>query len=104
MTFEGKRCIIRDIQAERGVPAYLTTMGDQPEYDRDAVIKRLLAEQSQTNRLLDEVKMVIRSDKEFDGLSLVGGVKTIIRRYREEKDKNMKLERELSSMLFQKKR
>jgi len=79
-------------------------MGDQPEYDRDAVIKRLLAEQSQTNRLLDEVKMVIRSDKEFDGLSLVGGVKTIIRRYREEKDKNMKLERELSSMLFQKKR
>jgi len=79
-------------------------MGDQPEYDRDAVIKCLLAEQSQTNRLLDEVRMVIRSDKEFDGLSLVGGVKTIIRRYREEKDKNMNLEKELKSMLFQKKR
>ena len=79
-------------------------MANDPDIDRDAIIKRLIAEQSQTGQLIEQVKCAINSDPEFQGLSMVGGIKTIIRRYKEVQDKNMKLEKELTLMMQSKKR
>jgi len=71
----------------------------KPKYDRDEVITRLIAEQTQTSRILEECRIALASDQEFQGLSLPGGIKTIIRRYKEEQEKNLQLERELTQMM-----
>lgn len=66
--------------------------------DPEDVINRLIAEVAQDKRLLEDIRRVIHSDPEFDGLSLVGGVKTILRRYREEKEASDKLRKELNKI------
>lgn len=76
---------------------------NEPEYDRDEVISRLLAEQRQTSKLLNEIRRAIDSDAEFQGLSHVGGVKAILRRYQEEKEKVFNLEKELTTLIRKKK-
>ena len=73
----------------------------QPKSDLNEVIKRLRHELAFTRDRIAQVELVIRMDREFDGLSLIGGVKTILRRFHEEKDKNFELERELLKYVTQ---
>lgn len=70
--------------------------------DYEEVIERLLAEQRQTREVLNQIEMVYRTSPEFDGLSLVGGIKAIIKRYHEEQDKVRKLEKELTTLQHKK--
>lgn len=72
------------------------------QYDKDEVIDRLLKEQRKKNNILNDIEKVLNSDPEFQGLSLVGGVKTILRRYREEKEKNFQLNKELNQIVRKK--
>jgi len=75
------------------------TKRKDPEYDPEKVIARLISEQSRTGRILADIQQAIDSDKEFQGLTLAGGIRTIIRRYKEEQEKNLKLKKEISSLM-----
>jgi len=57
----------------------------------DDVIRRLMEENSQDKRTLQKIEQILSQDPEFYGLSIVGGVQAIYRRYLEEKAKNNKL-------------
>lgn len=72
---------------------------DPPIENPEGIIQRLISEQNHTRNLLDEIKKELSSDSEFAGLSLVGGIRSLIRRYREEKTKVEKLNKELDQML-----
>ena len=74
----------------------------QKPYDQEAVVARLIAEQAQTSRILGEIRKAISSDSEFVGLSLIGGIKTIVRRYQEERDKVVELNKELDRLVREK--
>lgn len=75
-------------------------MSKFPESDLQDVITRLRAEMAQKLSALHKITQIVNSDPEFSGLSLVGGVKAILRRYREVQEKNRKLEAELQRMTF----
>jgi hypothetical protein len=71
-------------------------MSLHPDSDQEEIIARLRAESAIDRDLLNQIRRVLSEDSEFEGLSLVGGVRAILRRYREEKERNFKLEKELS--------
>jgi hypothetical protein len=60
----------------------------EPEPDLNAVIDRLTKEVTQVRNVIREVEFILSSDPEFQGLPVVGGVRTILRRYKEEQAKN----------------
>ena len=66
--------------------------------DYDATIERLLAEQRQIQETLNQIKLAYSTVSEFEGLSLVGGIKAIIKRYLEEQNKVRMLEKELANL------
>ena len=63
--------------------------------DFETVLQRLRDELSQTRGTLSQIQQVLRSDAEFDGLTIIGGVKALQRRYYEEKEKVFQLEQAL---------
>lgn len=67
--------------------------------DYEEVLSRLRAELSQSQEVRKSVELILRSDAEFDGLSVVGGVRAILRRYHEEKDRCRELEQELKKFV-----
>lgn len=75
-------------------------MSKFPEPDLPDAITRLRAEMTQKLGALAKIEQVVNSDPEFSGLSLLGGVKAILRRYREVQEENRKLEAELMSLTF----
>ena len=82
-------------------------MSDEPsdskkkKYDADEVVDRMIAEQARTGNLLKEIQKVVNSTKEFEGMTILGGIKSILRRYREEQETVRKLNKELDDMLKQ---
>ena len=82
-------------------------MSDEPsdskkkKYDADEVVDRMIAEQARTGNLLKEIQKVVNSTKEFEGMTILGGIKSILRRYREEQENVRKLNKELDDMLKQ---
>ena len=76
--------------------------GDEtnPKGDKEqSIIDRLIAEQTHSAKIFDEIKLIMSLDQEFDGLSLVGGVKAILRRFHEEEEKVKKLKKEISDLI-----
>jgi len=67
--------------------------------DYDDIIQRLRAEAASNKELLRQIRRIIDSDPEFENLSLVGGVKTILRRYHEQLEENKSLNAELSLLM-----
>jgi hypothetical protein len=73
---------------------------DEEKKETDAqIIDRLINEQNQTREVLNQVRQELYNDSEFDGLSLIGGIKTLKRRYYEERAKVERLNKELDKML-----
>ena len=58
-------------------------MSDEPsdskkkKYDADEVVDRMIAEQARTGNLLKEIQKVVNSTKEFEGMTILGGIKSI---------------------------
>ena len=83
----------------------MTSLEDNEEEEKNSikdvheVIDRLIAEQNQTRKIINDAKRALYSDSEFDGLTLVGGIKSLLRRYREERNKVEKLNRELDQIV-----
>lgn len=75
----------------------------RPYENPDEIIQRLISEQTQTGNILKQIRREINSCPEFEGLSLIGGIKTIIRRYKEEQSKNIDLTKELNRLIKRKK-
>lgn len=71
-----------------------------PETNLQDVVTRLRAEMAQNLEALKKVARVVNSDPEFSGLSLIGGVKAILRRYHEVQEENRKLDAELKRLTF----
>ena len=67
--------------------------------DPDDTINRLIQEIAQDKRVLHDIQRVINSDPEFEGCSMIGGVKAMLRRYREERDAHKELDRQLMKIL-----
>ncbi len=70
-------------------------MSKHPETDLEEVIVRLRNELSRIIARENNIKRLISSDAEFDGLTVIGGITTILKRLHEEQDKNRELETEL---------
>ena len=68
-------------------------------YDPERVLERLLDELRQKDRLLTEVKEVLGYDERFRILSVLGGVKALMRTVKDQDDKIRSLEKELEQML-----
>ncbi len=49
------------------------------EYDKDEVIQRLINEQLQSRVVLDGATRALSQDSRFQDLSLIGGVKAVLR-------------------------
>jgi hypothetical protein len=56
-------------------------MSKQPEPDLNEVIERLRAELQHERDVIQQVKLALSSSREFDGLSVVGGVKAVLKKY-----------------------
>lgn len=69
------------------------------EYDRDRVNERLMAEIRQSHNLIDEARKALNQDNRFTNLTLVGGIKAVIRELHEKEEKVRKLEKELDRMV-----
>lgn len=65
-----------------------------PPSNKDEVIERLIAENTETNKLLEKLRVEIRLDGNFAGCSILGGLKAIIKALHDEKDENFNLKRE----------
>jgi hypothetical protein len=74
----------------------------KPAFDHEAVIARLINEQVQTKKIILQIEKTLRSDPEFDGLTALGGVKAILKRFHEEQDKARALEKELHRLQHKK--
>jgi hypothetical protein len=74
-------------------------MPQHPDADPNDVLARIRAELAQNIEIVRQIKLVLSSDPEFYGLSIVGGVKAVLKRYQEERDKNFELERELKKLI-----
>jgi len=77
---------------------------DEPTYDHEAVITRLLSEQAQTRKILDNIRRTLSSDPQFEGLSGDAGVKAVLKKLHEEQDKVVSLEQELTRIQHNKKK
>ena len=63
-----------------------------PPSDKEEVIQRLINENAQCNKLINELKLLLNVEiGDFDTHSLMGGIKALIKSYHEIKDKNYKL-------------
>lgn len=82
----------------RIIGTFCATLYNMEPSDPNEVITRLRSELRQSISMIDEVRLALTSDKEFDGLSFVGGVKAILKAYKEEKEKTFQLEKELRSL------
>ena len=69
------------------------------EIKYEEVLVRLRAELAQSKEVKSAVEVILRSDVEFDGLSVIGGVRAILRRYYEEREKCRDLEQELKKFV-----
>lgn len=69
-----------------------------PPSNKDEVIDRLINENTKANQLLEELRLQIRLDGEFEGCSLLGGLKAIINAYRKVKDENLTLKSEIQKL------
>lgn len=76
----------------------MTKHKDQPIIDHDKVIDTLINENKQQKGLLEEIRMTLNSQGEFDGLSIVGGVKALLKKYLETKEKAFVLEIKLKKL------
>ncbi len=74
---------------------YDRSMSNQPESDLNEVIARLRAELKQLRNREEHIIQVLSSDQEFHGLSVLGGIKAILKRLHEEQGKVRDLEDEL---------
>ena len=63
-----------------------------PTTKPEEVIQRLIDENSQHAKLMNEIRLMLCSEPEFDGMTMVGGVKALLKRFREVKDKVFELE------------
>jgi predicted RNase H-like nuclease (RuvC/YqgF family) len=67
--------------------------------DYEAILERLTNECRQLGTLLAEAKKELYMEKEFDGLTLPGGIRALKKRYYDERDKVEKLTKELNKMM-----
>jgi hypothetical protein len=65
---------------------------DHPKISSEEVIQRLICENNQHANLMNEIRLMLCSEPEFDGMTMVGGVKSLLKRFREIKDKSFELE------------
>lgn len=72
------------------------------KYNTEEVIDRLILEQAKSNELIEAATVALYSTGEFTGLSLVGGIKHVLKLLHEEREKNLQLEKELRTYLFKK--
>ena len=63
-----------------------------PKLKPEEVIQRLIDENNQHANLMNEIRLMLCSEPEFDGMTMVGGVKALLKRFREVKDKVFELE------------
>ena len=63
-----------------------------PTTKPEEVIQRLIDENTQHAKLMNEIRLMLSSEPEFDGLTMLGGVKALLKRFRETKDKVFDLE------------
>ena len=66
-----------------------------PPSNKDEVIERLIAENTQQNELLERLRVEIRLERSFEGCSLLGGLKAIIKDYHKKQDEVTLLKREV---------
>lgn len=53
--------------------------------DLDAVVDRLREENSQDRKIISEIQILLRSEPELDGLSVLGGIKALLKLYKAQK-------------------
>lgn len=63
-----------------------------PTTKPEEVIQRLIDENTQHAKLMNEIRLMLSSEPELDGMTMVGGVKALLKRFREIKDKVFVLE------------
>lgn len=64
----------------------------------EEVIQTLRNENSSLLKILNEVNVLIASEKKFEGCTTIGGIKAIIKEIRDQKEKIFLLEREIKSL------
>lgn len=67
----------------------------EPEYDRDAVIERLLSEVRQCRKIIEEIELVFKNAHWLDGLSLTGAARAVLKRYNDTAAEVERLNREI---------
>ncbi len=65
-----------------------------PDYDKDEVINRLIAENSQQNNILQQIRIALSMDKKYYGTSLIGGIKALIKEIQKIREENFQLKLE----------
>lgn len=72
-------------------------MSDE-SYDPDRVLARLMQEVRQCHFLLTTLKEVLYSDQRYEGLTLIGGFKAVLKDAREQRERIRELEREVDRL------
>jgi len=69
-----------------------------PTYDQEEVIDRLINENRQYLNFLNEIKLILSNQSDFDGTSHVGGVKLLMTKYLELRNKIYLLEEKIKKL------
>jgi hypothetical protein len=68
------------------------------EKDLEESLERTLAELRQIKNLVNLAKQALDSNSKFEGLTLPGGIRALLKAYQEELDKNVSLSKELEKL------
>ena len=66
-----------------------------PPSNKDDVIERLICENTQVNGVLEQIRLELRLEGEFEGCSILGGFRAVIKALHKQKDENVKLKAEI---------
>jgi len=69
-----------------------------PPFNPEEVIQRLRDENTQLLGLIQEIQLILSSDKEFDGCTTLGGVKAMLKSLQEKREEIFCLEREIRNL------
>ena len=73
-------------------------MANHPVSNKEEVIERLISENRQYLEVINEIKLLLCNEKEFDQFSMLSGVKTLMSRYLELKNKIYSLEERIKKL------
>ena len=64
----------------------------------DELFDRIMSESRGYKRTLDEIQKILDSSPKFQGMTLTGGVKAILKAFNDEQERSFKLTKELESI------